>query len=175
MWRDTPPYHADGRLNGYVEISRGGRRKYEFDMRANRLRIDRMMPPELAYPVNYGFVPQTVSYDGDPFDVLVLGPPIPSGTLVSGAIVGAMHMEDEKGLDSKVVISPVDAAGKPRFALTAADRERIGRFFNIYKRHEPGKFSRVTGWAGADDGAAFVRTTHGFFAESSKYEVRSKK
>ena len=79
--------------------------------------------------MNYGFVPQTVSYDGDPFDVLVLGPPLPGGTTVRGVIVGLMQMEDEKGLDSKVVLSPVDPQGHPRFELTAVDRDEIGDYF----------------------------------------------
>jgi hypothetical protein len=85
VWRDTPPLNADGTVNGYVEIARGDRRKWEFDMSANRRAIDRTMPEDLGgYPVNYGFVPQTVSYDGDPFDVLVLGPAV-EGVRSSGA------------------------------------------------------------------------------------------
>ena len=80
VWRDTPPTNADGTVNAYIEIARGDRRKWEFDMRANARAIDRMMPEEVGgYPVNYGFVPQTVSYDGDPFDALVLGPPVSGG------------------------------------------------------------------------------------------------
>ena len=63
IWRDTPPTNADGTVNAYIEIARGDRRKWEFDMRANARAIDRMMPEEVGgYPVNYGFVPQTVSY-----------------------------------------------------------------------------------------------------------------
>ena len=113
LWRDTPPLNPDGTLNGYVEIARGDRRKWEYDMARNLRAIDRVMPEDAGgYPVNYGFVPQTVSYDGDPFDVLVLGPPIPGGRLVRGVIIGLMRMEDEKGLDSKVVISLVDRAGR---------------------------------------------------------------
>jgi inorganic pyrophosphatase len=166
VWRDTAPLNADGTVNGYVEIPRGERRKWEFDMKGNARRVDRVMPAALGgYPVNYGFVPQTVSYDGDPFDVLVLGPALPGGRIVKGAIVGVMYMEDEKGLDSKVVISPLDAGGKPRYALTAADQKRIGGYFARYKEHEPGKFSKVPGWGTPAEGLAFVQTTHAFFRE----------
>jgi inorganic pyrophosphatase len=172
VWRDTAPYDRSGRLAAFVEIARGDRRKFEFDMGANQLRIDRMMPADLAYPVNYGFVPQTVSYDGDPFDVLVLGPAIESGTVLHGVILGIMHMTDEKGLDSKVVVSPVDAAGAPRFQLTSADRDRIGRFFARYKRHEPGKFSRVTGWGTVEEAKAFVQRTHAFFTAAYAHRGR---
>ena len=165
LWRDTPPW-AGETVNAYVEIPRGGRQKYELDMAANARRLDRVIPEQLGgYPVNYGFVPQTVSYDGDPFDALVLGPAIEGGTTVTGVIVGLMQMEDEKGLDSKVVLAPVDTAGEPRYALTPADRNRIGGFFDVYKRHEPNAFSRVGGWGDANAGRAFVRTTHAFFRE----------
>ena len=115
--------------------------------------------------MNYGFVPQTVSYDGDPFDVLVLGPALPGGELVLGVIVGVMFMEDEKGLDSKVVTSPMDDSGRPRYSLSPADRKRIGDYFARYKLHEPGKFSKVPGWGSPADGLAHVQTAHAFFRE----------
>jgi inorganic pyrophosphatase len=164
-WRDHAPRSAAGLVRGFIEIARGDRRKFEFDMAANSLRLDRVVSERVGpYPVNYGFVPQTVSYDGDPFDVLVLGPPIASGTMTEGVVVGLMHMEDEKGLDSKVVLSPIDGRGQPRFALTRAERERIAGFFRIYKRDEPGKYSRVPGWGSAAAGLSYVQVTHAFFA-----------
>lgn len=164
VWRDTSPYADGGQLRGVIEIARGDRRKFEFDIGANRIRLDRTMPASVGgYPVNYGFVPQTISYDGDPFDILVLGPALASGTRVQGVIVGLLHMEDEKGLDSKVVISKVGRTGQPQFSLTDSERQRIAVFFDNYKRHEPGKFSRVTGWGSVEDGLAFVRTTHAAF------------
>ena len=166
VWRDTAPLNADGTVTGYIEIARGDRRKWEFDIAHNVRAIDRVMPTEVGgYPVNYGFVPQTVSYDGDPFDILVLGPPIAGGRVVRGAIVGLMHMEDEKGLDSKVVVSLLGREGRAALALTPEDQRRIGDFFNTYKRHEPGKFSKVPGWGGAAEGLAYVKMTHRFFLE----------
>ena len=102
-------------LNGYIEIPLGGRQKFELDMAKNAPAVDRVIPEKIGgYPVNYGIVPQTISYDGDPFDVLVLGPAIPTGQMVKGVIVGLMHMEDETGLDSKVVISRVGARRQAR-------------------------------------------------------------
>lgn len=169
MWRDTPPVNPDGTINGYIEIPMGERRKYEFNMKTNARAIDRVMPPDVGgYPVNYGFVPQTVSYDGDPFDILVLGPALPGGKIVRGISVGVMFMEDEKGLDSKVVVSPLDSAGKPRYQLTPADQKRIGDYFARYKKHESGKFSKVPGWGTAAEGLAFVETTHKFFLECAR-------
>jgi inorganic pyrophosphatase len=173
VWRDAPPMQSDGMVSAYVEIPRGERRKYEFNMKANTRAIDRVMPVELGgYPVNYGFVPQTVSYDGDPFDALVLGPALRGGALTRGAIVGVMFMEDEKGLDSKVVLSPVDGSGRPRYTLSPSDQKRIGDYFAKYKQHEPGKFSKVPGWGTPAEGLAYVQTAHAFFRECAKVTGR---
>jgi inorganic pyrophosphatase len=164
LWRDTAPTAGD-LVTVYVEIPRGERTKWEFDMRANARAVDRVMPVELGgYPVNYGFVPQTVSYDGDPFDGLVLGPPLAGAAIVHGVIVGLLLMEDEKGLDSKVVVSLV-AGGRPQHALTDEARREMADFFDRYKRHEPGQFSRFLGWGTIEEGRRIVRTTHAFFKE----------
>src|SRR5687767_15957519 len=166
VWRDNPPTNPDGTVTAYIEIARGDRRKWEFDMRANARDIDRMIPATVGgYPVNYGFVPQTVSYDGDPFDALVLGPSLPDGRFVRGIAVGVMFMEDEKGLDSKVVLSRVDAAGRPLHQLTAAIQKEIGDYFNRYKSEGRGTWSQVPGWGTAEQGLAFVTTTHAFFQQ----------
>jgi inorganic pyrophosphatase len=166
IWRDTSPLGHDGSVNAYIEISRGDRRKWEFDMRANARAIDRVISEDIgSYPVNYGFVPQTVSYDGDPFDALVLGPALPGGEVVRGVIVGLMYMEDEKGMDSKVVLSPIGQDGGPRYQLTVKEREAIAEYFRKYKRGEPRKFSKVPGWGSIAEGRAHVTTTHAFFRE----------
>ena len=170
VWRDTPPLEGS-LLNGYIEIPLGGRQKFELNMAKNAPAVDRVIPEKVGgYAVNYGIVPQTVSYDGDPFDVLVLGPPIPTGRLVKGVIVGLMHMRDETGLDSKVVMSRVGADGRPTHQLTDADRARIADFFNRYKRDDddPKTFATVPGWGTAAEGLAFVRMTHGFFLQALK-------
>jgi inorganic pyrophosphatase len=171
VWRDPAPTNADGTVNAYIEISRGDRRKWELDMAANARRIDRVMPESIGgYPVNYGFVPQTISYDGDPFDALVLGPPIPGGRTVRGIVVGLMYMEDEKGPDSKVVLSIPSPDRTPLHALTAAEQERIGSYFQRYKEHEPGAFSRVPGWGSASEGMSFVTRSHMFFLRCRERE-----
>ena len=168
VWRDTRPVNPDGTITAYIEIPRGERRKWEFSIPRNTRVVDRVLPRALGgYPVNYGFVPQTISYDGDPFDALVLGRPLRGGALVRGAIVGILHMEDEKGLDSKVVLSPM-IMGKTVYAFTDGDRARIADFFRRYKDHEPGKFSKVLGWGGPEEGLAFVQRTHGFFTAARR-------
>lgn len=166
LWRDTPPINADGTINGYVEIARGDLRKWEFNIARHERGIDRMIPKEIGgYPINYGFVPQTISYDGDPFDILVLGPPLEGGQMIRGVPVGLMLMEDEKGIDSKIVVSLVDGSGKPRHQLTPAIQKEVGEYFASYKRLEPNAFSRVPGWESAENGVSLVRLTHAFFLE----------
>ena len=165
FWRDAPPL-IDGLVNAYIEVPIGARDKKEFDMSRNTLGLDRVIAENIGgYPVNYGFVPQTVSYDGDPVDVLVLGPALSAGEVVRGVIVGFMLMEDEKGLDSKVVISRVDDDGKPRHELTAADQTRIAEYFNKYKADDDDDktWAKVPGWSTAQDGYSYVTVTHTFF------------
>lgn len=166
LWRDTTPINADGTINGYIEIARGDLRKWEFNIAKHERAIDRMIPKDVGgYPINYGIVPQTVSFDGDPFDILVLGPPIEGGTFVRGLPVGLMLMEDDHIVDSKVVVSPVDASGRPLYELTDAVRDEVGSYFNRYKRHIPGASTRVPGWESKENGVALVRLTHAFFLE----------
>ena len=167
LWRDTPAMEGN-LVNAYIEIPFGERNKYEFNMAQNARAIDRVIPEAIGgYPVNYGIVPQTIAWDGDPFDALVLGPPLKGGALVKGIIVGIMHMEDEKGLDSKVVLSRLGPDGRATHDLTEADLERIADYFNRYKREDddPKTYATVTGWGTAADGRAFVRITHAFFRD----------
>ena len=163
-WRDTPPVNPDGTINGYIEIPRGERRKFEFDMRQNRRAIDRVMPP-LYRRVSGQLRLRSTDHllRRRPFRYPGARPGGEGGTIIRGTIVGLMHMEDEKGLDSKVVVSPVGPDGRPLFPLTESDRQRIGDYFKIYKKHEPGKFSRVPGWGTPDEGRAYVDMTHAFF------------
>jgi inorganic pyrophosphatase len=169
VWRDSPAVNPDGTVNGYIEISRGDRRKFELDMSKNTRAIDRVISERIGgYPVNYGFVPQTISYDGDPFDVLVLGPPVPGGELERGTIVGLMYMEDEKGYDAKVVLSPIGPGGRATYELTAPTRDEIAGYFRRYKEDEPGKFSKVPGWGSIAEGREHVTITHAFFLKCRK-------
>jgi len=80
-----------------------------------------------------------------------------------------MFMEDEKGLDSKIVLSRTDAIGRPLHALTSQVQREIGDYFKRYKQHQPGAFSKVPGWGTADEGLAYITTTHAFYRECRKY------
>jgi inorganic pyrophosphatase len=167
VWRDQVTLNPDGTVNGYVEIPRGESTKWEFRIALNKREVDRMIPPELGgYPTNYGFIPRTISYDGDPTDVLVLGPPIAGGEIVKGRILGLMEMMDTGDLDSKVVVTPLDESGRPLFALEPADKARLEKFFSTYKNHD-GKVTTVPGWGDADAALAFIRQTSAFFGDGS--------
>lgn len=150
--RDLQPYTGDGHLRAYIEIPRGVSEKWEYDPATNARRLDRTLDASLGgYPVNYGFVPRTLGWDGDPFDVLVLGPPLPGGAVVDGVVLGVMHMEDEKGRDDKVVIARVGPDGRPSAELTESEKTRIAEWFVGYKalNADAGKWAKVTGWSDA--------------------------
>ena len=160
VWRDTPAQCPDGSVHVVVEIARGSLDKREFDLGANALRLDRKLDSSLGgYPVNYGFVPRTMAWDGDPLDALLLGGPRSPGTLAAGQIVAVMWMDDEKGRDPKVVVRPVDGAAD----FAARDRERIGGWFDRYKETEEGKWSGVSGWGDAGEGWVLLEEAQALF------------
>ena len=164
-WRDIPPFNADGTLNAYVEIPLGESRKWEFDIATHQLRLDRTIDESLGgYPINYGFVPQTVSCDGDPFDVLVLGPPLVAGTVVRGSIVAVLYMQDEKGADSKVIIAPSSTGNATPHELTPALKSRLQGWFDAYKANDAdGRWSAAHGFGDAAAGKRLAELTHRFY------------
>jgi inorganic pyrophosphatase len=138
-----------------IEIPRGSRNKYEYDHDRHIFRLDRRLFTATVYPADYGFIPDTLSEDGDPLDALVLldDPTFP-GCWVSARPVGVFWMEDDKGPDAKVLCVP---AGDPRWEqvsdiadLPAHMTDEIEHFFEVYKVLEPNKHSNVRGFEGAD-------------------------
>jgi inorganic pyrophosphatase len=132
--------------------------KYEVDKESGSLIVDRFMSAPMFYPANYGFVPHTLSDDGDPVDVLVVTPhPLVHGCVIPARPVGVLKMSDEAGQDAKIVAVP---AGKlaPEFKdvtsytqLSPLLIKQIQHFFERYKELEPGKWVKVEGWADADE------------------------
>ena len=134
----------------FIEIPRGSRNKYEYDERAGRFVLDRVLYSSVHYPTDYGFITETLAEDGDSLDVLVLvqEPTFP-GCLIPARPLGGLDMHDEKGSDFKVLAVPV---GDPRYAhvRTLADigdhwLREIETFFATYKQLEP-KQTEVLGW-----------------------------
>jgi inorganic pyrophosphatase len=151
-------------VNVVIEIPQGGQPvKYELDKASGALLVDRFLHTAMVYPGNYGFVPHTLSDDGDPIDVLVVSTvPVVSGAIVRCRPIGVLLMEDEAGGDEKILAVPVDAlhpfyAGvKSHEDLPAILREQIAHFFRHYKDLEPGKWVKDLRWAGPDEAEARI-------------------
>ncbi|RMX00210.1 inorganic diphosphatase [Allofranklinella schreckenbergeri] len=132
--------------------------KYEVDKETGAIFVDRFINTAMFYPANYGYVPQTLSGDGDPVDVLVLTPyALQPGVVVPCRALGMLRMEDESGVDAKVLAVPTEKI-LPAYAhmKTIADVNEgtlnaISHFFEHYKDLEKGKWVKVLGWAGIED------------------------
>ena len=131
--------------------------KYEVDKASGAIFVDRFMSTAMHYPTNYGYVPQTLSGDGDPVDVLVVTPfPIVPGAVVQCRAIGILKMEDEGGVDGKVIAVPVNkilpiysAWQKPEDVQPLL-LKTIAHFFEHYKDLEEGKWVKVLGWEGPE-------------------------
>lgn len=143
-------------FNVIIEIpAHGGMIKYEMDKESGLLSVDRFMPTAMYYPANYGFVPNTLSGDGDPVDVLVITPvPVQAGTLIRARAVGILNMEDESGQDRKILALPIKKICMQLAYMEKLDdvpeilRKSIVHFFEQYKALEPGKWVKISGWEG---------------------------
>lgn len=149
--------------------------KYEVDKESGAVFVDRFMLSAMHYPANYGYIPQTISDDGDPVDVLVVTPfPIQVGAVVRCRAVGVLQMEDEAGGDAKLLAVPVTKLyppyrdiGKPE-DFPAEDLARIQHFFEHYKDLEKGKWVKVKGWEGIEAAKAEITSSAARYAEQAK-------
>ena len=127
--------------------------KYEFDKDNGILSVDRFVATQMRYPVNYGFIPQTLSDDGDPADVLVITPyPLKAGSLIKVRAIGMLSMTDESGVDAKILALPISKLTKIYDHINDIDDvdqnklAQIEFFFQNYKALEPGKWVELDGW-----------------------------
>jgi inorganic pyrophosphatase len=144
-------------VNVLIEVAIGGEPiKYEMDKEAGTLFVDRFLYTPMRYPGNYGFIPHTLSEDGDPCDVLVANTrPLIPGSYIAVRPIGVMMMEDEGGGDEKIIAVPVPKLTK-RYEnvhnytdLPQITLDQIQHFFEHYKDLEPGKWVKLTGWGDA--------------------------
>jgi inorganic pyrophosphatase len=151
-------------INVIIEVQIGGEPiKYEMDKEAGCLVVDRFLHTPMRYPGNYGFVPHTLSDDGDPIDVLVANTrPIAPGALINVRPVGVLKMEDDGGMDEKIIAVPSTRLTK-RYVhvLNATDlptitTEQIQHFFQHYKDLEPGKWVKIIGWGDAAEAQKLI-------------------
>jgi inorganic pyrophosphatase len=162
----TPGDGAPDAFNVIIEIPMNADPiKYEVDKETGALFVDRFMNTSMHYPCNYGYVPQTLSDDGDPVDVLVITPfPLFPGVVVACRPLGLLRMDDEAGGDAKLLAVPIDKVlpiyrpwQKPE-DLHEVRLQQIQHFFEHYKDLEPGKWVRVKGWEGPDAARAEIRS-----------------
>ena len=151
-------------INVIIEVPIGGEPiKYELDKASGALVVDRFLYTSMRYPGNYGFVPHTLSDDGDPIDVVVMN----SRAIAPGAImrcrpVGVLYMSDESGHDEKILAVPVSKL-TPRYdhvkSYTDLPRiavDQVQHFFEHYKDLEPGKWVKVVKWGGDDEARRLI-------------------
>ncbi|MDH3229106.1 MAG: inorganic diphosphatase [Alphaproteobacteria bacterium] len=156
----NPPWN----VNVIIEVSLGSDPvKYEFDKASGAIYVDRFLHTAMFYPANYGFIPHTLSGDGDPCDVLVVGRvPVVPGAIVRSRPVGVLMMEDESGQDEKILAVPIDQL-HPYYSdvvsyrdLPEVLRDQIAHFFAHYKDLEKDKWAKVTRWGEAEEATRLI-------------------
>ena len=158
----NPPHD----VNVVIEVPIGGEPiKYEMDKAAGTLVVDRFLHTAMRYPGNYGFIPHTLSDDGDPIDVLVANTrPIAPGAVVNVRPIGVLKMEDDAGGDEKIIAVPVPRLTR-RYEkvhnysdLPEITMHQIEHFFEHYKDLETSKWVKVLGWGDADEAKRLILT-----------------
>jgi inorganic pyrophosphatase len=158
---ENPPHD----VNVIIEIPQGGAPvKYEMDKESGALYVDRFLHTSMIYPANYGFIPHTLSEDGDPVDCMVVGQtPLVPGVILRSRPIGALLMEDESGVDEKILAVPVDKL-HPFYKSVSSYRDlpqilldQIHHFFSHYKDLEKDKWVKVKGWVEPAEAVDLIR------------------
>ncbi len=146
-------------VNVIIEIpSHSDPVKYEVDKETGAMFVDRFMGTAMHYPCNYGYIPRSLSEDGDPVDVLVVTPmPLISGSVIRVRPLGVLNMTDEAGRDTKIIAVPIDKLSSLYSSMDSvrdlpkALLDSIAHFFDHYKDLEPGKWVKIEGWGDIED------------------------
>ncbi len=151
-----------------VEIPKGSRNKYEWDHEHDVIRLDRFLFSSVVYPTDYGFIPDTLSLDGDPLDVMVLvSEPTFPGCMIEVKPIGLFRMEDDQGIDDKVLRraahrSGLEHAREPRRRRREQLQNEIAHFFTVYKQLENKKVE-VDGWYPCEDALKVIAASRDRF------------
>ncbi len=152
-------------VNVIIEVPVGGEPiKYELDKESGTLIVDRFLYTPMRYPGNYGFIPHTLSDDGDPVDVLVYSTrALIPGCVMSCRPIGVLYMEDDGGQDEKIIAVPSSHLTK-RYDnvetindLPEISRSQIQHFFEHYKDLEPNKWVKIIGWGGVEEAKKLIK------------------
>jgi len=143
----------DKKIKVYIEIEQNSNIKYEFNKEKNKLEVDRILDKPFAYPYSYGFIPNTKAMDGDDLDILIISNKnIKNDDFYDVYIIGVLIMEDEKGMDEKVLCVLEDDYSVLNNIHNLDDeiKNNIYYFFENYKKNTPGKWSKVIGYQDKD-------------------------
>jgi len=148
----------------YIEISQGDNMKYEYKEELPWLVLDRILSTSMIYPTNYGFIPLTRAADGDPLDTLVISSfPIAHGVIVKCKPIGLAEMQDEEGIDDKIISVPTEKIDPLSRDINEIDdipnhtKENIRHFFEHYKELEEGKFMKFKGFKSKEEAISVIK------------------
>jgi len=158
-------------INVIVEVPKNSSNKYEYNEGKGNFELDRIIHSPLFFPFEYGFIPQTLSEDGDALDIVLLATfPTFTGCMVKAMPVGVLLMEDEKGVDHKIIAVPLEKIDPHFKGIEDIDdinqhlKKEIEVFFEDYKKLEKDKFVKIKGWEKADKAKEIIKKA------SEKYE-----
>jgi inorganic pyrophosphatase len=163
FWKDLPAGdNPPELLNIIIEVTSGSRDKYEYNIKWENFVLDRIIPSAVVFPVEYGFVPQTWFDDNDPLDIMVLSfEPLEVGCMAKVRVIGALIIEDEEGLDAKILSVLVNDARFEGYNditdVHAHQLKEIQEFFETYKRLEPHKWAIAKEWKNAEEAKQIVK------------------
>jgi inorganic pyrophosphatase len=162
FWKDIPVGDSPPEiLNMVIEVGSGSRDKYEYSIKWEAFVLDRIIPSSVVFPVEYGFVPQTWFDDDDPMDIMVMSfEHLKVGSIVKARVIGALIIEDEAGLDAKILSVLVNDARfegyKDISNIHRHQLKEIQEFFETYKRLEPHKWAKTRGWKNSKEAMQIV-------------------
>jgi len=167
-----------GLVTAFIENPTGATNKYEYDHETGLLKVDRVLHTAVYYPMDYGFIPRTLSEDGDALDICVLSFfPLLAGSIAEVRIIGVLIMEDEKGIDEKVLAvvntDPRSGAIQDLNDIAPHKREEIAHFFKRYKDLEPGKWAKVGAWLDKVQAQRVLLECHERFMRSQNEQPKS--
>ena len=157
FWKDIPAGDKPPELlNMVIEVVSGSRDKYEYKSNWEAFVLDRIIPSSVVFPVEYGFVPQTWFDDKDPLDIMAMSyEPLEVGCIVKVKVIGALVIEDEEGLDTKILSVLVNdrrfEGYKDTSDIHKHELTEIEEFFKTYKRLEPHRWAKVKEWKNAQE------------------------
>jgi inorganic pyrophosphatase len=173
LQRVTRGDNVPNEINVIIEIpSHSEPVKYEMDKTTGAMFVDRFMSTAMHYPCNYGYVPHTLSSDGDPVDVMVVTPyPLIPGSVIQCRPIGVLKMTDESGDDAKILALPLDKLFKGYRSIESFRDmpphllDQIAHFFEHYKDLDEGKWVRIAGWGGREEAREEIMASVAMFED----------